>query len=247
MTLLSCAALAFASVVATPLAHADESKAEVKASEEVKASAGVANRWGTRGAATLGEGMALRVGVTAGTALAAHSGTLNVDAGLLIGLGESFDLVINLKLPVLGQFGVQPGIGIRLNLINDTVFHLALLANVGVNIIYAPGLWVGLNIEAGPMISGFLSERLELYLGALATYAPLFVNPWVQGSGHASFFGTARLGIAYTLSSSNIGFYLNMDASFGVEPVRRFIVLGDRGSGLAINLGATAGAQFTKS
>jgi len=243
MTLLSCAALAFASLAATPSAFA-EGKAEVKASEEVKASAGVANRWGTRGGATLGEGMAFRVGVTGSTALTAYSGTLNLDAGLLIGLGESFDLSINLKLPMLGQFGLQPGIGIRVNLVNDTVFHFSLLANVGVNVILVPGTWVGLNVEVGPMISAFLSERLELYIGALLTYAPLFLNPWVPGTGNASFFGTARVGMAYTLSTTNMGFFINMDASFGVEPVRRFIVLGDRGTGLAINLGVTGGAQF---
>jgi len=241
---MSCAALALASTGMTRSAYADDAPAEVKAQEEVKASAGVSDRWGTRGAATLGEGMAFRVGVGGSTAQTANSGFLNVEAGLLIALGKSFDLAVNLKLPMLGQFGVAPGIGARVNLIDDKVFHFALVANVSVPIIYAPGTWVGLNIEPGVMVSYFFSERVEFYSGILFAYSPLFINPWVPGNGHASFIGTFRAGLAYTLSTSNMGFFINADGSVGYEPIRRFIMIGDRGSGLAINLALNAGAQF---
>lgn len=241
---MSCVALATASMGMARSAYADDAPAEVKAQEEVKASAGVSDRWGTRGAATLGEGMALRVGVGGSTAQTASSGFFNVEAGLLVGLGKSFDLAINLKLPMLGQFGVMPGIGARINLIDDKIFHVALVANLSVPIIYSPGIWVGLHVEPGLMISYFFSERVEFYSGLLFAYAPLFMNPWVPGSGHASFVGTFRAGLAYTLSTSNIGFFLNFDGSVGYEPVRRFIMIGDRGSGLAINLALNAGAQF---
>ncbi|MCC6809270.1 MAG: hypothetical protein IT381_17715 [Deltaproteobacteria bacterium] len=245
MTLLSCATLALASVAATPSAYADDPpKGEVKAQEELKPSAGVTDRWGTLGGTTLGEGMALRAQIGGGSMLNHNNGYLNLDAGLLIALGQSFDLVVDLKLPLLGNFGVIPAIGIRFNLVDDKVFHLALVANVGVPIIFSPGVSVGLNVEPGLVVSYFFSERVELFSGLLFRYSPLFMSPFLTGSGHAAFHGIFRLGLAYTLSSSNMGFFINGDAQAGYEPQRRFINIGDRASGLSLNFAVNAGTQF---
>ncbi len=243
-TMMALSAFALASIAAAPLALADEPKAEVKATEEARPTTSVTDRWGTRGGATLGEGMALRVQVGGSTAQTIASGSLNVEATLLFALGRSFDLGVNLRGALLGQFGVSPGLAVRFNLVDDKIFHLSLVGNLQVPVIISPGVSVGLGVEPGLMVSYFFNERVELFSGLLFAYTPIFLNGQLPGSGHASFIGTFRLGMAYTLSTSNMGFYVNADASAGYEPWRRFIMVGDRATGFAVNLALVVGTQF---
>ncbi len=244
---LGCA-LAFAAVASAPRTSlaatttAAKEDASATAKEETRA-ASVANSWSTRGGAALGSGTALRVGFGASTQNNVNASYLNVDAGLIIAVGQHFDISINLRAPMY-HFGVSPGVGLRAELIDDSAFHLSLVANVQVPMIFYPGFWLGLSVEPGFMASYFFSERTELYSGLVFIWSPLFMNPWVPGTGNMGFAGLFRLGLAYTLAAANVGFYGNIDVGAGYEPVRQFILLGNRGSGLAVNLGLTVGTQF---
>jgi len=244
---LGCVA-AFAVSAVPQLARAEEPAVTetkddgVTVKEEQKA-VKVANAWSTRGGATLGSGMALHAEFTAASQQNINSGYLNLGAGLIVALGENFDLVINLRVPLV-QLGLSPGAGIRLRLIDDAQFHLSLVGNVQVPMIYVPGFWIGLSVEPGLMMSYFFSDRTELYSGLLFAWTPLFANPWVPGTGNMGFAGTFRIGFAYTLAVANMGFFINADVGAGYEPVRRFILIGERASGLAFNAALTVGSQF---
>jgi hypothetical protein len=244
---LGCALAIFA-VAAAPrgawAADATSAKEDtsVAAKEEGKAFSAV-NNWGLRGGATLREGIALRAQFSAGTAQNINNGYLNAELGMLFAVGQHFDIGFNLRVPAF-QLGVSPGIALRAELIDDGQFHMSLVGNLQVPMILYPGFWIGLSVEPGLMVSYFFSERTELYSGLLFVWSPLFQNPWVAGTGHMGFAGIFRVGLAYTLGASNIGFYTNIDAGMGYEPLRRFILIGDRGSGLAFNVSLTVGSQF---
>lgn len=224
------------------LAVAEDAQAQAVAVES-KAPAAPSAAYSTRGGATLGDGMAMRVQFGGNTMQNVNTGHMNIEAGMLFALSKSFDIGFNLRMPLF-NFGVSPGLAIRLGLVDDTKFMLSLVANVQVPMIFAPGTWVGLSVEPGLMMSYFFDSRVELFGGLLFNYSPLFVNPWVPGSGHAGFSGTFRLGLAYNLLNSNWGFFANGDIGVGYEPVRRYINVGDRASGLAFNAGLTVGSQY---
>jgi hypothetical protein len=241
---LGCA-LAFAIATAPGVVRADETQqttTTTPTTTETKAT-GVYDHWSTRGGATLGEGFALRVQVGGGTANNINNGYLNAEAGMLFALGKNFDIGFNLRVPMF-QLGVSPGLAMRWQLVHDNAFHLSLVGNLQVPMIFVPGFWLGLSVEPGLMVSYFFNERTELYTGVYFIYSPLFINPWVPGTGHAGFAGLFRLGLAYTLSDTNVGFFANFDVGAGYEPVRRFIQIGDRASGLAFNASVTVGSQF---
>jgi len=199
--------------------------------------------WGMRGGASLGSGMGAYAEFKAGTASDVNNGFLNVNAGMLFALGRHFDIGFNLRVPMF-NLGVSPGLAVRWELVEDKSFHLALVGNLQVPMLFVPGFWLGLSIEPGIMASYFVNDRVELYGGVLFAVTPLFINPWVPGSGHVGFAGTFRAGIAYTLSSSNVGFYANIDVGAGYQPVRRNILLGNTATGIAFNAALTAGVQF---
>ena len=243
MTVVSCTALVLTSAAATPLAWADDPKPEVKATDEGPKALDVADRWGLRGGATLGDGMAMRVQFSAGTPQNVNAGYLNLEAGMLFALSKSFDIGFNLRVPLF-NFGVSPGLAVRVNLIGDTNFKLAIVGNLQIPFMFTPGFGVGLSVEPGIMASYFFSERTELYTGLMFAVQPIFSNPWVPGSGHVGFSGLYRLGFAYTLSTSNTGFFINADVGGGVDPIRQLIIVGNRATAVAFNAALTTGVQF---
>jgi len=194
-------------------------------------------------AAALGSGSAMRAQLSASTAQNINQGIIGLEFGMLFALGEHFDLGFNLRAP-LYSFGLSPGLALRWAFIDDVRFHLAFVGNLQVPMLYVPGFSVGLSVEPGIAMSYFFNENVELYSALMFIWSPLFKSAWVPGSSNAGFAGLFRVGFAYQLTNSNLGFFTNFDLSGGYEPVRRFIVLGDRGTGLAYNATFTVGVQY---
>jgi hypothetical protein len=200
-------------------------------------------RLSMKGAAPLGSGMAMRAQIGAATAQNINTGIINLEYGMLFALGSHFDLGFNLRAP-LYSLGFSPGLALRWAFIDDVRFHLAFTANVQAAMLYVPGFSVGLSVEPGLAMSYFFNENVELYSALMFIWSPLFRSAWLPGSSNAGFAGLFRVGFAYQLTGSNLGFFTNFDLSGGYEPVRRFIVLGDRGTGLAYNAAFTVGVQY---
>jgi hypothetical protein len=197
-----------------------------------------------RGGASLGNGMAAFAGLNATTSRNVNNGFVNVQLGMLFAASDNFDIGFNLRVPMFG-FGLSPGASMRYTALRDNRFALGIVANLNVPMIFSsPGTWVGLSVEPGLMASYFVNDNVEFFSGVLFTYAPLFMNPYVPGSGHATFMGTFRAGLAYQVTNSNVGFFANIDLSAGYEPVRTLILIGSTGTGLAFNAGFTVGSQF---
>jgi len=221
-------------------AAAAEVKSEAKTDTEAKVSSG---HLSTKGAAALGSGMAMRAGLNVSTAQDINTGVIGLEAGLLISLGKELDLGINLRVPMF-NIGLSPGALVRWSFIDDTRFHLAAVAGINVPMMFN-GFALGLSVEPGVLMSYFINDNVELFSGLLFAYAPLFTNQWgLPGSGHAGFIGTLRNGLAYQITNSSVGFFAGFDLSAGYEPVRRFILIGSQGTGLAFNAGFSVGSQF---
>jgi len=216
---------------------------EVKSEPKGDGAARQAGRLSMKGAAALGSGMAMRAGLNVTTAQDINNGVIGIDAGMLFSLAKELDIGFNLRIPMF-NVGLSPGAAVRWAFIDDTRFHLALVGNLQVPMTFN-GFALGLSVEPGVAMSYFVNENVELFTNLLFAYTPLFTNQWgLPGSGHAGFLGTLRNGLAYQVTNSNIGFFAGLDLSAGYEPVRRFIFIGDRGTGLAFNVGFSIGTQY---
>ncbi|MBL9038481.1 MAG: hypothetical protein JNG84_08220, partial [Archangium sp.] len=110
---------------------------------------------------------------------------------------------------------------------------------------FANNATIGLGVEPGIVASYELTERAEIFTGALVSYnQQIWSRTASQSATYAGFTGTLRGGFAYAIMSK-AGIFVNVDLYAGYEPVRRKIVIGDQNTGLALGAAITAGFQMS--
>jgi hypothetical protein len=155
------------------------------------------------------------------------------------------DLGVGARLPFWG-FGIAPGAQFRWRLFTSGQFQLALDASLYVPVSFAGYGQVvfGLSAEPGVMMSYFFKDNMELYFGLIVP-----ISPWLAPVVLFQIGFDARVGFAYTLKKSNIGFFAGFDlqpglyaGNFGLGAFGLGGIYGGNGFGFGFNF--VAGAQF---
>lgn len=202
--------------------------------------------WGTRGGATLGTGNGARADIFFGNHFWNDGfGYAGVEGQYIFGLSPDIDLGVGARLP-FWPFGIAPGAQLRWRLFTAGQFQLALDASLHVPISFGGfgGIAFGISVEPGVMMSYFLKDNMELYFGLIVPVSPILAPNVIFQIGF-----DARVGFAYTLKKSNIGFFAGIDLAPGLYGSYGFGAFGFgnagfNGSGFGFGFDFIAGAQF---
>jgi len=196
-----------------------------------------------RGAKTLGQGLAVRAQVSAGTSSALNTNVLGFEAAASLALKPRLDLVGQVRVPLTAG-GVAPGVSLRYLLAEDGRLAFAVVGSVDLPIGFSRGTTVGLSVTPGLLASYLLSEKAEAFGGVLASYNHLFwSNPRLAGTGQPGLMVGVRGGLSYALFES-VAAYANVDVAGGYAPQRKTITIGNAGTGIAMTASVSVGAQL---
>lgn len=197
-----------------------------------------------RGANTVGTGLALRAGLAAGTSAALTAGVIGFEVAAAYALTPSLDVGAELRVPLAPSVTFSPGLTARWKFVEDGHLSLAVLGSIDLPFTATRGRSVGLSVAPGVVASYSLTEKAELFAAVILSYNQLFYsNPVVIGTGQAGLMGTCRGGLSFAVAGP-ISVYANIDLSGGYEPLRRNIVIGNSGTGVAMTGSLMAGAQI---
>lgn len=198
----------------------------------------------TRGANPIGQGIAVRAQVSAGTSAALNTNVLGVEVAGIYGFRPNLDLGAQARVP-LTAYGVAPGVNARWRFAEDGRLSLAVVGSIDLPLGFVNrGASVGLSVTPGVMASYVLSDKAEIFGGVLASYNHLFYsNPRVVGTGSPGVMVAARGGLSYGLMES-MAAYASIDVAGGYEPLRRSIVIGNAGTGIAMTASVAVGFQM---
>lgn len=179
--------------------------------------------YGARGGATFGGRSGLRALFFGGTHFFNDGyGFLGIEAAYIHGFSRDFEMGFGVRFSTWPQgiargvnagYGFAPGIDVKWRLVDSGSFHLAIAASALAAITPVGmfgGMTIGMTVEPAVLVSYFIRDNMELFGGFYIPVTPLFLPvPLVQ----IAF--SPRVGFAYTLKSSGIGFFAAFDISPG--------------------------------
>lgn len=179
--------------------------------------------YGARGGATFGGRSGLRALFFGGTHFFNDGyGFLGIEAAYVHGFSRDFELGFGVRFSTWPQgiargvnagYGFAPGVDAKWRLVDTGSFHLA-IATTALAAITPVGMFggmtIGMTVEPAVVVSYFIRDNMELFGGFYIPITPLFLPvPLVQ----IAF--SPRVGFAYTLKSSGIGFFAALDIAPG--------------------------------